>query len=248
MGCGEQSKFATASLTQSPGSQIPETYVNMLDQLNQGNLNMVKQYGDLTIANFKNSKYIFNAEVMDNLVESSKMLVTNRKVNYIADGISNMDSSNSQKDINTVKLYLEELNKQRFDENKSFDQSIQYILTHFNDSSNIKINIPLPPDSLSPPSSSDFEGLSWFANVGYPVPTENDMTIDESQNELKAFYYLTNGFSEDKFSYTQYFYIMSSQIEDKSIKKQLLNKVISLTKNDKYNQYRLEAQNDLQNL
>ncbi len=50
------------------------------------------------------------------------------------------------------------------------------------------------------------------------------------------------GYNGKIFSYVDYFYKISFKDDDHELEKKLLNKVIELTEDDKYNETRLKAQ------
>ncbi len=238
-GCSSQITKANEVLPQKP-----EPYTKMIEQLDAQDLEMAQRYADLVIKDFADSEYVYNAYLVKNIVTASRWTVEKIKYNYLVDGVYQMSSLNDQKDINQVKKYLLDIDNQMKDLATQFKTSCDYILNH---SSKIDLKFPKAPQSLSNPSDRDFQALSWFSKVGTPVPTETEMVQNEKENDLKAFYYLTNGFlSAKEFSYIDYYYKVSDIPEDDdSFKKQLLNKVIELTENDKYNEYRLKAQDDL---
>jgi hypothetical protein len=227
---------------------VPEPYTKMIENLNSNDLNMAEKYADLVIEDFPDSNYVFNAYLVKNMVVTSKLIFTNKKFNYIGNGIGHMGVLSSEKDIKQVEKYVKDLNTEIENIVPIFESTTRYVLNNFLDSEKVKLEMPKAPEGLTIPSDSDFHALSWFSQVGSPVPTDTEMSLNDSNNQLKAFYYINNGFSEKDFSFIDYFYTATKIIDNPELNKQLLNKVIGLTENDKYNESRIKAENDLKNM
>lgn len=248
IGCSKQTTSTSipTTVTEQTQNKIPEPYTLMLKQLDSGDLDMAQKYADLVISDFKNSDYVYNAELVKNIIISSKLTVDTKKWNYLSDGISQMGTLNTKEDIKNVKKYVSDLDTEMKSYNPIFTETTKYILDHYSDVNKVKLELPTKPNTLTPPSNEDFHALSWFSSVGTPIPKEVDIKANDKENIQKAFYFLINGYSaKPDFSYVNYFDNTSKKTEDIALRKELLNKVIQLTENDKYNKTRLQAQDEL---
>ena len=65
----------------------------------------------------------------------------------------------------------------------------------------------------------------------------------DTENTIKIFRQILNGNTGDEaFSYTRYFYVTSTVCLDETLLKNVCNQIIKMTENDKYNEYRLKAE------
>ncbi len=86
-GCGTQvTTFSKVTEENKP----PEPYTKMLEQLNANDLDMAEKYADLVINDFKDSDYVYNANLLKSIIVSSRFLVLNTKVNYLYNGVQEM--------------------------------------------------------------------------------------------------------------------------------------------------------------
>ncbi|GIQ66707.1 hypothetical protein PACILC2_52750 [Paenibacillus cisolokensis] len=96
------------------------------------------------------------------------------------------------------------------------------------------------------------EDLSFFENVGYPIPQEDEINSSFKYNYAATVSLLLQGlFKDNKFLFPEYYYFMGNGMLDdkhKSYLKLFLNKTIELTENDKYNEARIKAQKILDSL
>lgn len=242
-GCGTQIKAETPAISQS---KVPEPYTLALEKFNAGDLDMALKYTDFVINDFKDSPYIYNAQLIKSTILVSKLTVNGIKVGYMLDGIDRMGTLNSKNDANMVKSYCDFIIAQGREYETSLKEPIRYVLANYDEVDIHKVKFPTPPPGLTAPSKSDFSGLSWFADVGYPIPKEDEIKGNDKESVLKAFYWIVGSYSKTRsFTYPDFFYNAHTKIEDKELQKDLLNKVLQLTESDKYNEIRIKAQEDL---
>lgn len=230
----------------SKEASIPEPYTKMIENMKSNDLAMTEKYADLVIKDFSDSDYVYNAYLVKNMIISSKIHLNNCKMNCLSQGISNMGALNSKEDIDNVEKYLDDVAKNLEDLSNDYNTTTEYLLENYSKSDIIKIEFPKAPSGMTQLGDNDILELTFFASVGYPVPTEVEMNGNDSNNVLKIFYYINNGFLQDKnFSFIDYFYYISRVTSNEDLVKKLLNKVIQLTEDDEYNEFRIQAQDEL---
>ena len=222
---------------------VPEPYTKMIENMNINDLEMTEKYADLVIKDFADSDYVYNAYLVKNMIIAGKMTLINCKISLIGEGIGQMGILNTASDIETVEQYLNNIKTDLENLEKDYELTSEYLLNNYSKSDLVKIDFPKAPSDMTVLRENDLQGLSWFAKIGTPVPTETDMNGDDSTNELKVFFDLNNGFLQDKtFSYVDYFYKISCAGTNEDLAKKLLIKVIELTEDDQYNEFRIQAQ------
>ena len=242
MGCSKQNVSTIITETQN---KIPEPYTLMLKQLNSNDLDMAQKYADLTIKDYKDTPYIYNANLVKSIINLSKMCTIRVKSNYIIAGSDKIGSLNSKEDIDKLQGYIEDLQKESKLYEDIYYETTQYLLDHFLDKDNIQLTFPDVPSDITFP---DYSALNFFSTVGYPVPTDSEMTTGDKQSVLAWTFLVIKDHSNSSQFYPDYFYCLSVYADNNIMKEKLLNKIIELTENDKYNKTRINAQDELSKL
>lgn len=67
----------------------PEPYTKMIEALNAEDMKHAVTYADLVIKDFADSDYIYNAYLVKNMVQASKLRLEYTKCNLLAEGVDN---------------------------------------------------------------------------------------------------------------------------------------------------------------
>ena len=67
----------------------PEPYTKMIESLNTEDLKHAETYADLVINDFADSDYTYNAYLVKNMVQASKLRLEFTKCNLLAEGVDN---------------------------------------------------------------------------------------------------------------------------------------------------------------
>jgi len=228
--------------------KIPESYTIMMKNLKEQNLNSTLDFANLTIKDFPDSPYTYNAHIIRSIILCGKIHPYINISIYINKGMGHMGAFIKDGDIEILEGYIAQIDKSNKSINIPLNESFNYILTNYNYEAKSN-KIDFPTSDIKMISKKDYNGFSWFSDVGYPVPKQSD--FDEIINNVspKAFYlYMNNVETSGEINYPKYFLIASYATSDKELEKRLLNKVIELTEEDKYNESRIEAEKGLNNL
>ncbi|CDX03330.1 Hypothetical protein DPCES_3444 [Desulfitobacterium hafniense] len=228
---------------------IPEPYTAMIDQLKKGDLEMAEKYADLTIKDFPDSPYVYNSYLIKNGILSSKMRINNIIFACISDGIYQINSSLIEpNEIDHLEKQIDFITDRDEKFNTNIAESSNYLLTNYSEdliSGEFEMESITPPEGLSYLTDSDVHELQWFSEVGYPLP--KDVDIEKTIKMYpKIFYY--DLFVDGKIEYPKYFFDMGSAIRDKSLAIEVFNKVLEITENDQYNEYRIKAEELLESM
>jgi len=245
IGCGKQNTSVTTTAITETQNKIPEPYTLMLKQLDSNDLNMVQKYADLVISDFKDTPYVYNANLVKSIVNLSKMNIVRIKSKYIVNGSDKIGSLNSKEDIDRLQGYIKELQAEFKSYQSVYNETTQYLLDHFSDKDNIKLEFPTIPSDMG---FHNYSALEFFSNVGYPIPTDSEMVAGDRQNGIAWVSLMTKDVSSSSKFFPDYFYYLSVYAEDNVMKKKLLGKIIELTESDKYSEIRIKAQDDLSKL
>lgn len=247
-----QNNAVKVNATSSKEEELPKPYQLAIEQLNQGDLDHALQYLDLTIRDFKNSKYYYNANLIKSIIIRAKLVSIDSIISILSNGVeSNAKVLYTNNDVEKIRSYSTKLKSEIDEVYPGFKDSIKYIYENYDTSKEqftFNIKYPYSYDYNSSETSLDF-----FKNVGYPIPDENDIkTYEESDYKKTVSYLLSDIIQNNKINYPKYFYYMGTGVysngedkNDKDFAKNLLNKVMVLTENDKYNKTRLDAESVL---
>lgn len=222
---------------------IPEPYTAMIDQLKKGDLEMAEKYADLTIKDFPDSPYIYNSYLIKNGILSSQIRINNIIFACISEGINQISPSLIEtNEIDHLKKQIDNITDRDEKLNTEITESINYLLTNYSEdiiSGEFEMEPITPPEGLSYLTNSDVHELQWFSEVGYPLP--KDVDIEKTTKMYpKIFYY--DHFVDGKIEYPKYFFEMGSAIRNKSLAIESLNKVLEITENNQYDEYRIKAE------
>lgn len=223
----------------------PEPYTKMIESINNEDLSLARKYANLVIQDFPDTDYVYNAYLVKNMILCSKLQLQYAKSDFLSAGVDNLNTYLlKQSDIDTLEKYLEKTISRIDKLNKPFNKTLKYLLEHYDeDAGKIQLNFPEQAEGDLFYAETDLQPLSFFSSVGYPIPTETDMYGGDTENTIKIFRYLRNGDSGDEaFSYLRYFYITATVCVDDDLVEKLCNQIIKMTEDDKYNEYRLNAE------
>lgn len=230
------------NINQETIQEAPEPYTKAIEAINNKNWKLANKYLELVITDFPNSEYIYPAQILRGLFHLSNSFSAIDLLNSFPEPSSLYDEN----DIATMKGYLD-LIEQIFAES---DEQLVGIFTYLVENYQSDINYPdyfMEIKSIEP-YNGYFYDLTFFKNVGYPVPNESE--IQEFLNAKKEINirYGLNDFTkkEDNLNYSLLFLFYNASLvlrenhQDLSIK--LDNLILEITEDDPYNEYRISIE------
>ncbi|MEK4349633.1 hypothetical protein MKX41_02220 [Paenibacillus sp. FSL R5-0475] len=229
--------------TKVESNAIPEPLRLAADQLNLGNIDRAKTYLDLTISDFKGTDAAFTASVIKSTILASECQSYSYILNSLAKGIDNIASSLVEKDdIDRLQEVLTEHHETEQELLKEFKESTVYILSGYKEHLEEELDGLKFKSAVTSPSKD----LSFFKDVGYPIPTDSEIS-DVRQYALEQLLYenLEDAYKDNTLNYINYFYLAGLnliKLEESEYTKSVMDEVITLTENDKYNEKRIDVQ------
>lgn len=228
-----------------------EPYAKAIEQINSGDLKMAIKYLDITINDFPDSKNFYQAKLLKSMINIGKELGYGTVTGKYVKGVKGYKDSAlaDSEGAALAKKTLLKLDSTLKDQKKTVNSEISFILENYSKFKDEPIySSPFTYTSNSNGVSSD---LSFFESVGYPIPSESTIEEDLDLSAGGLVEAIFNEFiSDTKVNYVKLFYNTALIIEeinkDESIL--LLNEVIKLTENDKYNEERINAQDKIKEL
>ncbi|WP_213617612.1 hypothetical protein [Paenibacillus sp. J22TS3] len=151
--------------------------------------------------------------------------------------------------IQKLKKVFDTLSSEHESTKKQLDQSISLVLKNYSQYKNISIyKTPLNFSLNKTDVSND---LTLFEKAGYPIPRDYVIEQDIKNSRERCLNMLIiAAFENKKVNYPNLFFYAGGAIgaSNKSKKIKLLQEVIKLTEGDKYNETRLEAQEQLKEM
>jgi len=227
--------------------KIPEPYTTMVKKLNEPNPNLdsALDFANLTIKDFPATPYAYNAHFVRSLILLGQDHAYLNMGIYLGKGIDHMGVLSTSADVDVVKGFLKKIDVSEKTIVASLDESLRYILENYKPENKID-KIDFPTSDVKIIKKSEYTSFNWFADIGTPVPKQSDYDDIVKNIPQKAFYlYMNTVETSNEINYPKYFLTGSFRTFDKDLQKKLLNKVLALTENDKYNESRIEAEKDL---
>lgn len=222
---------------------IPEPLRMASEQLKSGNIDRAKTYLDMTVTDFKDTDAGFIAAVLKSTIIATESQSYSYVRRSLGKGIDNIaELLVEEKEVERLKNTLTEDFDKETKLLKDFEESAKYILSNYKGHSDFE----LTDLNFGTTIRTDSSDLSFFESVGYPIPTKTQM--DDTRNyafEVLLKDNIEGAFTDGKVNYVNYFYLAGlslMKIEDSSLTKPVMNEVISLTDDDKYNEKRIDVQ------
>ncbi|MFB7816406.1 hypothetical protein ACFC0X_19785 [Paenibacillus chitinolyticus] len=226
--------------------EVPEPYSIALKKIEAGDLDTALTYLDFTINDFKDSPYLYNAQLLKSILYSSKIFGSSQLIDSLVTGSGKGTALYQKEDRAKLKDLLKKHSKDVEEYQKSSIPPTQYIWDNFSAEKNAIIfkDIKLP----KVPAVSD---LNFFTSVGYPVPKDDEIAAFLNYFSLNhAASVLEVIVKEEKIVYPNYFYYIGALLysENNDLSRKFLEKTVELTEDDKYNEVRIKAQKDIKKI
>lgn len=226
-------------------NQIPEPYKLAIKDINNQNHDSALRYLDFTIKDFPDSIYVNNAHFLKCIILRGKLVSSIEITNNLNSGVDVMSASylseDDLDDLNLLKSYFQTIQKEQGDiREQYYDEIIFSIDLLEQDELSFKNIKSYPVGDIKKP-------FEWFKKFGYPVPTLNEFNAEKLEFEKKMIILFINQIiKNESIDFPLYYYslLLSSYSLDfeKDTQRLLADKILQLTENDKYNEYRLETQ------
>ncbi|GKS13734.1 hypothetical protein YDYSY3_47340 [Paenibacillus chitinolyticus] len=226
--------------------EVPEPYSIALKKIEAGELDTALTYLDFTINDFKDSPYVYNAQLLKSVLWSSKFTAHLNLGNSLAKGSGKAPFLYKKEELVALKNQLKQKSKDIKEYGNSLAAPAQYIWENYS----AEKSVP-PFKDIKPPSVPPERDLDFFVSVGYPAPKEDEMKayVDYMYISLTSTV-LQLIIKEDKVEYPGYFYFIGASLlnQDQPLSRKFLDKTIELTENDKYSEVRIQAQEFIDNV
>lgn len=222
---------------------VPEPLRLAGEQLNLGNIDRAKTYLDLTISDFEGTDSAFTASIIKSTILASECQSYSYILNSLAKGIDNIASSLVKKEeIHRLQTVLSEYHEREQQLLEEFKKSTEFILSGYKE----HLEDQLDGVAFSSVVISPSKDLSFFEDVGYPIPTDSEID-DVRQHALEQLLYgnLKDGFENNSLNYVNYFYLAGLnliKLGESDYTESVMREVIALTEDDKYNEKRIDVQ------
>lgn len=224
-------------------NDVPEPLKLASEQLAAGNIERAKTYLDLTMSDFKGTNAEFTARVIKSTILASECQSYSYLRNSLSKGIDNIAATLVEKsDLNRLEKTLTENLEEEKRLLKEFEETAKYILENYKEHADDELQGTKFESTITAAPSD----LSFFINVGYPIPTDSEM------NDTRIYAFesllsdnLADAVSNDKLNYVNYFYLAGLNLlkmGESELTNSVMNEVLVLTESDKYNEKRIDIQ------
>ncbi|MCR8642399.1 hypothetical protein NV379_06960 [Paenibacillus sp. N1-5-1-14] len=228
-------------------AEIPEPYKKGIDSFTKGDMEIALKYLDMTISDFGDTPFKLKAYILKSHILSVQYLTKVATYGKVATGAIKLFNSGlgESSDRSKVKTMLANLETQYKETEAKLTESVTYVLENYH---NLKENEMINPPITYHSSFSNPSQLDFFTKIGYPIPDDDKVLAHEKDLfELILNEETKNNFQENKINFVNFFYNMSFKSSSK-LYKSTREVVLKLTENDKYNEIRLKAEEDLKKI
>lgn len=223
----------------------PEPYAMAMQEIKNQNLDKALRYLDLTIKDFPdNEEYVYKAYFVKNMIYMDYVNRCLHIMNVLLDGVKESpfaNNSEKQRVVDFAQSTIDEINSYK----TPYLESANYVLANYEKHNDLELSLVFSTeiDDAGPVNSVD-----WFSKYGTPVPSVEKMRAALVDVKILGFgQYCDIVIKSNKVDYPAYF-SLTSRIAyewDKDLSKQQLQEVLKITNDDKYNKYRLDAEDVL---
>jgi len=228
--------------------EVPEPYLKSIEKINAGEIDMAKTYLDLTIKDFAGTEYANFANILKVYILVSEYQGLNFFTDDFTEGASQYRGSGlankegMQKLVDWTEDYIEQLEAR----DAALTEATTSLLQNYTSSKSLLLS----ETAISYPEIDPFgEDLSFFKQVGFPLPTDVEL-----ENAIKHFedtlfnLFSDQFFNEGSVQFVELFFYLGNAIGADELAIQCYNEVIKLTEDDPYNERRIKAQEVLERL
>lgn len=210
---------------------------------------MAMKYLDLTISDYPSTDYVLKANVLKSYILSVQIMgFTSPFTSYTAGGITYMKGPFMNKE-GADKIHQVVENGKKFYAEKTslLKDSTTYILEHYKTK---KMDVMSDTDLRASDDYIPSYDLSFFEDVGYPIPSQEEIDKATDSSTETTFQQVTpTVFKNNEVDYLEFFYIAASALranaDGNTFSKPVYEEIIKLTEDDKYNEIRIEAEDRL---
>jgi len=221
-------------------NEIPEPYKLALDDIKNQDYASSYRYLELTISDFPESKYINDAHFLHAIITSGYISTNSALMDNLHKGVVKAKIDNSN--IELLMYYVNTLSKQIDGLEEKITLDVNYLINTDLNSLNVKYF-----DFNKSTNPKEKEPFEYFKNIGYPVPMQDDFDTTKTNWEILI---ITNEIKkvvkQDGLDLPCFYSSLLGKSLymglDKTIQKQLADKIMFLTENDKYNKIRLDTE------
>lgn len=219
-------------------SSVPEPFKLAMEEIQNEDFDLALKYLDMAIEEYAdNEEYVYNAHFYKSLILWSKLESKEYCIQKVTDSMLNIGNYGySKEELEELNKYCEQMMRSIEEDCNSFNKSMTYIY------SNKKEKIYLVDYKLQTELNSNAE---LFVNTdGFTGITKEELFSLEKYAELYKVQCLCNDLIDENgnINFSQYYLLAFKWTNNNEFGQRLLEKVIKLTENDKYDKSRIQAQ------
>jgi hypothetical protein len=224
-------------------AEIPEPYKKAMQNFSKGDAELALKYLDLTITDFGETIYNLKANIMKSHILSVKSLAEIHTFNAYVNGVKKLyDSGLEKSDRDKIKKVLDNYSPGMKKTDTKLAESMTYVLQNYGRlKEDVMYNSPITYSS----DVTEPVELSYFEKFGYPHPSSDEIAKYEKyyfENKLKL--YTKSAFRDNKIKFVDFFYYVAV-FSPNELYELKLKEIIKLTEDDKYNEFRIKAEEEL---
>src|SRR5690625_2779538 len=218
--------------------EIPEPYTKALSAFNNSDWDLASTYLDLVITDFPDSEYVFPSYTLKSIMKINEYRSVSELTSILVNGVDNASSLYVEDDYLTIQRHIDLLIDNIDSTSGELEEIFTYILQNFDihkDYSEYYHDLSMVTMKIN------YNDLSFFESVGYPVPTDLEVEKFLSNHYEAINIQVINEFIEEadhiNYQYLPIFFLgVNALAENHSeISKELEQVILRLTEQGLYN-------------
>lgn len=225
----------------------PKPYKLAIEELEAHNLDKGLRYLDLVIKDFPdNQEYVYRAYFLKTIIYTDYFTANLAVTDALLEGLRDnffLESNEKRQILDSIQIILVEVDTYK----KPFLESTLYVYKHYEKYKDLDFSLHYP---RSEDNTEAINAVEWFRKSGTPMPSDDQ--INSALRDARVYFLevsLDGLIKKNNVNYPAYFYATGAVAMewDEDLAKKLTQEIIDITNNDKYNKYRLDAEDVLKN-
>lgn len=226
--------------------EVPEPYIKAITAINNQNWKLANTYLDLVLSDFPKSEYVFPTQILKGSMKVSEYLGTRDLLSSLNKGIESESPFYTEEDIERLRNHINGMKDYLSKSHTEQDEIFKYIAKTFKtDKDYTKYYIDI---KTFPEDNSYSNNLSFFEDVGYPLPTESEIEefLDTKYSINVPTIFNQISYKPDQLNYNYLLLLynagMIAQEYNQTLSIDLFNLILDITSEDIYNEYRISVE------
>ena len=235
-------------LSENIREEVSEPLSKAIEKIEEGDYDFALKYLELTVQDFSDSTYIYDAHILKSLIYDSYYRIALIMGKDLFLGIQKGISLVSKEDNDMISGIYDSLIDKAESNKESYYKSIEFVLNEYKNYPNRKL-VEINASNIGQSSDNNFFNYNYFIENGYPLPTESE--IEQVAKVLPIVWVegnLENILVDGEINVSEVLFLYLSSIDDKNLSIKICEEILELEKDNKYSEIKLIVEEYLETI